>query len=282
MTENKVTEHMELIPEDNSNRAIRRWLMVSGALYIIAVLNFMEPFDINYPYFNVPYHILLSLYGAVVALVVWLIFKFCPEQYAIQNFTKSATRLFLWILMLVVAISMAFWLYSMLFRATLNGWNNIYVPVYKFTELTPQFFAMLAPWGLLSWLFICFFPEKEPVILLNQEMILLPSDNQSDGFKIKPAHLVCLKTCDNYLEVYYLNEHDELQNRMIRSSMKKMEENLGQQFFFRSHQSYLVNLAHIKGLKKVQNNHFLEMAYLDFDVAISRKNVKHMKTHVLN
>nr|WP_255590079.1 LytTR family DNA-binding domain-containing protein [Marinicella sp. NBU2979] len=112
--------------------------------------------------------------------------------------------------------------------------------------------------------------------------MLLPSDNQADGFKVKPANLVCLKTSDNYLEVYYLNDQAELQNRMIRSSMKKMEQNLNTEMFYRPHQSYLVNLSYIQGLKKVQNNHFLEMAYLDFDVAISRKNVKHIKAQVVN
>ncbi len=94
--------------------------------------------------------------------------------------------------------------------------------------------------------------------------------------------VVCLKTCDNYLEVYYLDESEALRNRMIRSSMKKMTEQLEGDHFYRCHQSYLVNLAYVKGLKKVKNSHFLEMAYIDFDVSISRKNLKQVKSYLLS
>jgi DNA-binding LytR/AlgR family response regulator len=115
-----------------------------------------------------------------------------------------------------------------------------------------------------------------------EDLIFLYSENQSDGFKVKPKQIVCFKTSDNYLEVYYLNESNELQNRMIRSSMKKMEDNLDAENFYRSHQSYMVNVAYIKGLKKVKNNHFLKMSYLDFYVSISRKNVKKIKSYLIN
>ncbi|MFK8012369.1 MAG: LytTR family transcriptional regulator DNA-binding domain-containing protein [Marinicellaceae bacterium] len=94
--------------------------------------------------------------------------------------------------------------------------------------------------------------------------------------------LVCFKTCDNYLEVYYLDEANVLKNRMIRSSMKKIESQLNASQFYRCHQSYLVNLAYVKGLKKVKNTHFLEMAYVNFDVSISRKNLKNIKTFLVS
>jgi DNA-binding LytR/AlgR family response regulator len=162
----------------------------------------------------------------------------------------------------------------------------MYVPIRSFTELMPMFLAIYIIWGLISWALIFMLQRSKSLVLMEleaqEDAILLYSENQSDGFKVKPKQIVCFKTSDNYLEVYYLNENNDLQNRMIRSSMKKMEQNLDTEKFYRSHQSYMVNVAYIKGMKKVKNNHFLEMFYLDFYVSISRKNVKNIKSYLIN
>ena len=271
---------------NDHNKTIQNWLIYSVGIYIALVLNLMEPFGITIQSFIFIYHLMLTSYGLISAAAVWLMLRWVPEHLSIVRCHKSHLGLLAWVLVLVLWVSFANWLYSQLLHHTISGWHNMYVPVRSFFDLMPQFLAIYAVWGLLSGTFIYLLPATEDArsgaVAYLDEMMLLPSENQSDAFKLKPSQLVCLKTSDNYLEVYYLNEQEEIQNRMIRSSMKRMQENLDEDMFYRPHQSYLVNLAYIKGLKKVQNNHFLEMAYLDFDVAISRKRVKHIKSHVVN
>jgi len=43
-----------------------------------------------------------------------------------------------------------------------------------------------------------------------------------------------------------------------------------------------IRLAYVKGLKKVKNTHFLEVAYVNFNVSISRKNLKNVKTFLVS
>jgi len=226
--------------------------------------------------------LMLCSYGLISALAVWLWLRLLPKRWSIVQVASQLAILAGWMLLLVIWVSLSNWAYSQVLHHTISGWHNMYVPVRSFTDLMPQFLALYALWGLVSGVFIHLWSSNRANDqIFESKLMLLPSDNQTDGFKLKPSNLVCLKTSDNYLEVYYLNEQAELQNRMIRSSMKKMAENLNPDMFYRPHQSYLVNLAYIQGLKKVHNNHFLEMAYLDFDVAISRKHVKHIKAQVV-
>ena len=264
---------------------INRWLILSVALYIILVLNLFVPFGITINGFFLVYHLIVCSYGLVSALtLIFMLFLLARFSVGLQS--SSPLVLLGWLLLLVCSVSLSNWFYSQLLHYTISGWHNMYVPVRGFKELMPQFLIIYSLWGMISWALIRMLQittDKHQTALKKlDQSIKLYSENQSDGFKVKPQQIVCFKTSDNYLEVYYLNEDNELQNRMIRSSMKKMEDNLNADDFYRSHQSYLINLTHIKGLKKVKNNHYLEMSYLDFDVSISRNNVKNIRSFLIN
>lgn len=229
---------------------------------------------------------MLSSYAVVSSLTVVLMVYLVQSKFVIKLENNNTWTWALWMLVLVLVVSLSNWLYSLFLHHTISGWRNMYVPVRSFSELMPQFLAIYALWGVICWGLIFMLhrslPDRSFAADGQDDLILLPSENQSDGFKVKTRQIVCFKTSDNYLEVYYLNESDELQNRMIRSSMKKMADSLNTEDFYRSHQSFMVNVAHIKGLKKVKNTHFLEMSYLDFDVSISRNNVKNIKSYLIS
>lgn len=271
-------------PEQTLTNNINRWLVISVAVYIILVLNLMEPFGITLQGFMLVYHLMLSSYALVSSLTVALVLSIMQAKSEINLYRSHPMILALWVLVLVFVVSLSNWLYSQLLHHTISGWRNMYIPVRSFSQLMPQFLALYSLWGVISWALIYMLQKSKALTSSGGQegMVLLPSENQSDGFKVRPKQIVCFKTSDNYLDVYYLNENKELQNRMIRSSMKKMEDSLNIEDFYRSHQSYLINVAYIKGLKKVKNSHFLEMSYLDFDVSISRKNLKNIKSYIIN
>ena len=266
--------------DEISDININKWLAVSVAVYIFWVFNFLEPFGISVTGFNLIYHSMLSSYAVVSALTVLLTLSTLNHKFEFDVSAGSSWWVVAFVVVLVFLVSFTNWLYSLFLHKTISGWHNMYVPVYKFSDLMPQFVALYAIWGFICLAFILL--VKKLKVQPNKQsekdtLITLYSENQSDGFKVKPAQIVCFKTSDNYLEVFYLNESDELQNRMIRSSMKKMEGHVKTDDFFRSHQSFLVNQSHIKGLKKIKSSHLLEMAYLDFDVPVSRNKVKDIK-----
>ncbi len=267
-----------------TNNIINRWLVISVGVFIIVVFNFLEPFGITLMGFRLEYHLLLSTYGVVSSLTVVLILVALYKIYPEHNFSQKQSTLILWLVILIVTVSFSNWLYSQLLHHTISGWRHMYVPTRSFTELMPQLLALYGVWGLICWvnLYFIYQPGKlaKELDVAADDLLTLYSENQSDSFKVRPAQVVCFKTCDNYLQVFYLDENMQLRDRMIRSSMKKMQAQLSSERFYRSHQSFLINLAHVKGLIKNKNNHFLEMAYLGFDVAVSRKNVKQVKSYL--
>jgi hypothetical protein len=229
---------------------------------------------------------MLSSYGVISSVTAYLWLRWIQPRLNLAESRSTQLKIIVGLGMLVITISFSNWLYSQLLHHTISGWRNMYVPVRNFSELMPQFMVLYSLWAILSWSHIYYMRSmaKQNVhdATREEQSVTLYSDNQADSFKVKQFQVVCLKTCDNYLEVYYLNESNELQNRLIRSSMKKMVQCLDADHFYRSHQSYLVNLAYVKGLKKFRNSYFLEVSYLDFDVSIAKKHVKKMKSYLIS
>ncbi|MBE1299393.1 MAG: hypothetical protein GJ680_05735 [Alteromonadaceae bacterium] len=274
-------------PESANNRTFHatqlnpKWLALSVFVYVTLVFNLLEPFDMGAPYFMPIYHFMLSTYGMLSGAVIWGVSFLFLDRYANSIGATETTSKLSWIVLLVVLLSIASWLYSLLLHQFISGWQNMYVPEYKFSQLMPKFLAIYSVWGGLSLLQILMIKTPQSQSEQNppspKDMLLqLHSDNQLDRFRVAGERLVCFQTCDNYLQIYYLDEKQQLKTRLIRSSMKKMIEQLQHcDFtFFRTHQSFLVNTSFIKGVNKRPNLLSVEVAYLDFDVALSRKNVK--------
>jgi hypothetical protein len=274
------TGNLELLNDPRSHR----WLIGTVGIYIVLVLNLLEPFGITIASGNMIYHLFLTSYGIISSLTIFLWLRYVQPKLSQSAITSTPLKLASFLLLLVLLVSLSNWLYSQLLHHTISGWRNMYIPIRSFSDLMPQFVALYSLWWLLSWSHLYYLQKnllQAPSDENNERQIItFYSENKSDGFKIKQQQFVCLKTCDNYLEVYYLNESNELQNRLIRSSMKKMAQHLDQKNFFRPHQSFIVNLIYVVGLKKVKNNHLLEVSHLDFDLLVTRKQVNYIKSYL--
>ena len=265
----------------SNNKQLKKWLVWSIFLYSCLVFNILEPFEITIKSFVPVYHLVLCGHGVVGALVVLFlentIKPFINRQ--IKNWTIFHSAL--WLTIIVKLVSISNWLYALILHYTISGWHNIYVPIRGFFELVPKFFAIYSVWGFLGLMstYLIFKSGNEDSNNSNvsEQLISLYSENQIDKFRIKQSDIICFKTCDNYLELFYLHEDEQLKTRLIRSSMKRMMLQLDSHDFFRPHQSFLVNKAYIKGLVRVKNQSYIELAYLDFNVNVSRGNLKQIK-----
>ncbi|WP_298420972.1 LytTR family DNA-binding domain-containing protein [uncultured Kordia sp.] len=76
--------------------------------------------------------------------------------------------------------------------------------------------------------------------------ITIKGDNKLDILKIKKSDLICISNSQNYVEIFYL-ENNELKSKLIRSSLKKIEENFA--FLIQIHRSHLINPKHFKSWK---------------------------------
>lgn len=74
--------------------------------------------------------------------------------------------------------------------------------------------------------------------------------NTIDAIHLVRVQDILYCKCDNSSTTFYLTNHEPI---IVSRSIKDVEEQLGQASFFRSHQSYLVNISHIVEVNKTNN-----------------------------
>lgn len=88
--------------------------------------------------------------------------------------------------------------------------------------------------------------EEEKVSQAPDEEVIIRGSNKLDFLKLKKSELVCVSNTQNYVEVFFL-EGDELQSKLIRSTLKKIHHDIG--FLIQIHRSHLINPEHFKSWK---------------------------------
>ncbi len=93
---------------------------------------------------------------------------------------------------------------------------------------------------------------------------------------IRAASLFFIEAADNYVTIHYLNS-SKLQKFMLRSTLKKIEEEYKKYDLIRCHRSYVVNVKNVKVLRKAEDG-----LVLDFDhekvpnIPVSKTYSKHI------
>ncbi len=104
----------------------------------------------------------------------------------------------------------------------------------------------------------------------SEKPIILEGDNQNESLRLLPAQVFYLSAADNYVQVYFL-ENGVLKNRMLRGSLKKMEDQLAENpIFYRCHRTFIVNLEKVLKVSGNAQGYKLHLVETDFLVPVSR------------
>ena len=101
------------------------------------------------------------------------------------------------------------------------------------------------------------------------EKIVLVADNKKVVLQINPMNLFFVKSDGNYVEVYY-HQNQKMHKELIRNSLKAMEEQLSEAFFFRCHNRFLINLHHIQKVEGNARNLELVLENIEDKIPVSR------------
>ncbi len=102
------------------------------------------------------------------------------------------------------------------------------------------------------------------------QIITLLGENQNEKLEIEKNALCYLSAADNYVQVFYL-QHQVLKQTLLRSSLKKMEENLASfSQFYRCHRAYIVNLEKVKRISGNAQGYKLHLENLETLIPVSR------------
>lgn len=73
------------------------------------------------------------------------------------------------------------------------------------------------------------------------QQIHFQAENEKDVLSVKLDHLLFLKSESNYVAIFYLY-NGQLKKRLIRNSLKKLEQELNHPCLIRVHRSYMLNI----------------------------------------
>jgi DNA-binding LytR/AlgR family response regulator len=92
-------------------------------------------------------------------------------------------------------------------------------------------------------------------------------------FDLPFESLICFEANDNYINIFFIDSKQQLQKRLERMSMKKVEEllNHSDSSFLRVHKSYVVNKLFIKEIKGKSQAYRILLEHLDFEIPVSRR-----------
>lgn len=87
---------------------------------------------------------------------------------------------------------------------------------------------------------------------------------------VRREHLLLIESADNYICVWYTNNNTP-KKVLVRNTLKQVAEQLASTHIQRCHRSYLVNLDHVKVLRREKEGIFVELGIVGVpDVPISK------------
>ncbi len=112
-----------------------------------------------------------------------------------------------------------------------------------------------------------------------EKLISIDSDYKKDKLELKASDIILIKAADNYIEIHY-NENGEIKNRLIRNTIKSMEEKLKKyNFIIKCHRSFIVNTNHIKKVQGNSQGYKLFFENTDVQAFVSQMYIPDFKKH---
>jgi len=105
---------------------------------------------------------------------------------------------------------------------------------------------------------------------INNAAITIPSENGKDNFTIIKDDLLYICSLDNYVEIFYI-QNNKVNTKLIRASLKNIADALStEKDIFRTHKSYVVNLAKVISVSGNAQGYKLHLENIEELIPVSR------------
>jgi DNA-binding LytR/AlgR family response regulator len=160
-------------------------------------------------------------------------------------------------------LSMAF-VYTLIQRFFLHGQKDFMVIMKNTVRITA--FIILLPY-VIYWLYLSFkekYVQLEKISMGNPEDMESLHDRKQQGtwsmipfldekgilrFSVKREDLLYLEAADNYVLIHYL-EGDKKMKYMIRTTLKRIEQEFSAKNLVRCHRSFIINIDHVRTIRR--------------------------------
>jgi len=111
------------------------------------------------------------------------------------------------------------------------------------------------------------------------QLTLITGQNKSDRVETVMSDLICGKAQDNYV-MLFIKESGRIQKHLIRSSLKKIIDQVDTEIFIQTHRSYFVNRNLILQLTGNKSKAALVLSDFDKNIPVSRSMYDNIKSIV--
>jgi hypothetical protein len=247
----------------------RYLLILVVFIFSVIFLNLFQPFNIARWYSDSGFiqFLRLSSYGFIIA-VVFLFTQFPLRKiFKIQKFKIKSYLL--WLIIEIALINLG---YIFLYGNPIGNFKNDLVFSLKYTLMSiwlPYSFAIL----------IVYYKNQRAEIELlksnaskpaEKRLIIFKDENGKIKFSVLPKDLLLLESTDNYVSVFYILEN-KVQRKLLRNTLKNMEEMLKGNSVIRCHRSFMVNIANVEFMQKEAKKFNIKIKHLDKVIPVSEK-----------
>jgi len=102
-----------------------------------------------------------------------------------------------------------------------------------------------------------------------KEQLTITGELLNENLTLSVDALLYIKSSDNYSEFYYTNQHG-IQHKLMRMTLKSIEEQISYDYMVRNHKSYIVNMLQVKSITGNANNAKLHFKDYDLSLPVSR------------
>lgn len=105
------------------------------------------------------------------------------------------------------------------------------------------------------------------------EIVEIISETGREKLKVSSRYLLFIQSCENYANVVW-KKNGKIQNTLIRSTLKRLANQISHPFILRCHRSYIVNLKNVEAVSGNARDFMLHLNGYEKPIPVARHQVK--------
>ena len=107
----------------------------------------------------------------------------------------------------------------------------------------------------------------------SEDIITIYSKYKEGKFNINLNKLLYIQSCDNYVDVCYLDE-DRIEHKLVRNTISEVEQSLFHPSLIRCHRSFIVNIFQVASIRRNKTLLQINLKTKSTEIPVSRKYKK--------
>ena len=264
-----------------------RLFILSFAVFLFIL--FFQPFPLGMLDYNNRL-LYVTGFGAIYFLLSWLIFILLPismpRWFNLSEWESGPPVILIFFLLAITTTAYAFYIrfvgkvplsLYIIFKMILVCLLPLIVMklLYRIKSME----ATIVELQIQNKTFMAKIVEEEKVA--GEEEFEVISENKSEKLSLKIKNILLIKSSDNYIEIFYLNNNDLVEKKLIRNTLKNIESMLTiHKRFIRCHRTRIVNIMFIDKLLRDFSGYYLKMKNFDEKIPVSRQFLFHLKDSI--